>query len=172
MMPSAPIVAALVIGLAAVVCDLRTRRIPNVLTLGAAGAGLLFALAVNGLGGLGWSLAGWAVGCAIFLPVFLLGGLGAGDVKLMAALGAWLGPLTVLWIAAYGAIAGGVLALVVSASRGYLGQLFRNLGQMLSYWRVVGPRPVPNLTLADSKSPRLPYAVPIALGMLVALWLR
>ena len=53
----------------------------------------------GGLPGLGLSLGGWLVGCALFLPWFLLRGMGAGDVKLLAALGAWLGPRDALWIA-------------------------------------------------------------------------
>ena len=84
------------VGLSAIACgwDLRTRRIPQVLTLGGAIAGFAFHAATGGWqGGLG-SLAGWFIGIAIFLAPFALGGLGAGDVKLLGALGAWLGPAT------------------------------------------------------------------------------
>jgi prepilin peptidase CpaA len=164
--------ASLVVGVVAAVSDLWIRRLPNALTFGAAAVALVYALATGGVAGAAWSIAGWAVGCAVLLPLFLLRGLGAGDVKLMAAFGAWLGPVTVLWAAAYGAIAGGILALAVALARGYLGQLVMNVGQMIMYWRTTGLRPVPALTLADSKGPRLPYAVPLALGLAAALWLR
>lgn len=168
----APAVASVAIALVASVCDLRARRLPNVLTLGSAVAGVLFSATAGGLSGFAWSLAGWAVGCALLLPFFLVRGLGAGDVKLLAAFGAWLGPVTVLWVAAYGGIAGGILAVLVSLSRGYFTQMIHNVRHILMYWRVFGPRPVPDLTLADSKSPRLPYAVPLAMGTVVALWLK
>ena len=89
----------MLVGLAACVTDFRSRRIPNVLTFGASAAAVVFSGVTNGWAGLGWALAGWGVGCALFLPWFLLGGMGAGDVKLLAALGAWAGPGTALWIA-------------------------------------------------------------------------
>src|SRR5262249_49681106 len=95
------------IGIVLVACatDLPSRRIPNVLTFGSAAAGMVFALATSGMAGLGMSVAGWLIGCALFLPLFLLRGMGAGDVKLLAALGAWLGPASVIRVALYGSIA-------------------------------------------------------------------
>jgi prepilin peptidase CpaA len=112
------------------------------------------------------------VGCAVFLPWFLLGGMGAGDVKLLAALGAWLGPEGALWAGLYAGLAGGPLALIVSAARGYLKQSFVNLWCLLTFWRISGVQPMTGLTLRTSESPRLPYAVPIAVGAVVTLWLR
>jgi prepilin peptidase CpaA len=156
----------------ACVFDLRTRRIPNVLTFGAAGAGFVFAGVMNGLGGLGMSLAGWSIAVALFLPFFLLRGMGAGDVKLLGAIGAWLGPAGAVATAFFTAIAGGVLALVVVLARGYLAESMRNLWAMLMHWRIFGLRPVPDLTLQSSRGPRLAYAVPIAAGALVTLWIR
>jgi prepilin peptidase CpaA len=166
------LLAAGLTGLVASAWDLRTRRLPNLLTFGSALAALVFCSATGGLRGLGWSVAGWLAGCAVFLPFFLVRGMGAGDVKLLAALGAWLGPITVLWTAAFGAMAGGVLAIGVLLAHGYLRQAFSNVGYVLWYWKSVGPAPVPQLTLADSKGPRLPYAVPILVGMIAALWLK
>ena len=90
--------------------DLRTRRIPNGLTLGAAALALAFHAIDGGLGGVGTSVAGWLVGGALLVPLFWLGGMGGGDVKLLAALGAWVGPGEVFWVALCSAIAGGVLA--------------------------------------------------------------
>jgi prepilin peptidase CpaA len=93
----------------ACVFDVRTRRIPNVLTLSGAVAGLLYHLATSGLGGLQTAAAGWMLGLLLLLPYFALGGMGGGDVKLVAALGAWLGPWETFWLAMYAGIAGGVL---------------------------------------------------------------
>ena len=66
------------------------------------------------------SATGWAVGIAIFFVPFALGGLGAGDVKLLGAIGAWLGPMNALWVGLYAGAAGGVLAIFVALTKGYL----------------------------------------------------
>ena len=163
---------AIVVALVAVIWDLRTRRIPNVLTFSAA----IAAIAVHGyLGGwtaAGTSLLGWLVGVAFFLPLFALGGMGAGDVKLLAALGAWVGPAATVWVALFSAIAGGVLGVVVAVSTNYLTQAIVNIFWMFRFWRAAGPRPVPEVTLATHKGPRLAYAVPVFAGLMVALWLQ
>jgi prepilin peptidase CpaA len=158
------------IGVAACVFDVRTRRIPNWLTLGAALAGLLVQTVSGGADGALAASGGWAVGLLLFLPFFLLGGMGGGDVKLLAALGAWLGPRDAIWLAVYASIAGGVLAVVVALARGYLSTALRNVAAMAAYWRTVGLRPVPDLTLESPAAPRLAYAIPILAGVLVTLW--
>jgi prepilin peptidase CpaA len=164
--------AAMLVALAACGTDLRSRRVPNVLTLGAALAGAGYHLLDGGWSGLGTSAAGWAVGLLVFLPLFLLRGLGGGDVKLLAALGAWLGPSQTLWLALFTAVAGGPIAVLVALWKGYLRQAFGNLWGLLMFWRVAGLRPHPTLTLESSGAPRLPYAVPIAAGLVMTLWLR
>jgi len=160
----------IVIGLVACVTDVRSRKIPNLLTFSAAGAAFLFHLARAGAPGIVTAVTGWVAGLMLFLPFFLLRGMGAGDVKLLAALGAWLGPFQVIWLALFAAIAGGVLALVVATSRGHLRTLFRNIGNMLLFWYVAGPKPVPEQTLERSTSPRLAYAIPIFVGTVITIW--
>ena len=86
---SPPDAALLLVGAIACVTDIRSRRIPNVLTFGSSAAAVVFWGVSSGWAGLAWSACGWVVGCVLFLPWFLLGGMGAGDVKLLAALGAW-----------------------------------------------------------------------------------
>jgi prepilin peptidase CpaA len=167
-----PDYAALVVAGMACVTDIRTRRIPNVLTLGAAAGACGHFLAADGLSGLGWAMAGWTVGLLMFLPLFLLRGLGGGDVKLLAALGAWLGPGSAVWLALYSALAGGPLAVVVALSKGYLRRAVGNLWDLLMFWRVAGVQAHPTLTLDVPGTPRLPYAVPIAVGLVATLWLR
>jgi prepilin peptidase CpaA len=169
---SASHAAVLIVAAIACAFDVRFGRIPNLLTFGAAAAALVYSGITGGWTGLGLSLAGWGAGCAIFVPWFLLGGMGAGDVKLLAALGAWLGPTDALWTALYAGLAGGPLALLVSALRGYLKQSFTNLWCLLMFWKVSGVQPMPGLTLRTASGPRLPYAVPIAVGALVTVWLR
>ena len=91
--------------------DLRTRRIPDWLTVPVAVAGLVLALAEGGWSSGGWSLVGLLVGAVVFLPFVALGYMGAGDMKLMAAAGALLGPLGVVRGVLTGAILGGLWAL-------------------------------------------------------------
>ena len=151
--------------------DVRTRRIPNALTISAAGAGLLYHAATSGVAGVQLAAAGWLLGLLLLLPYFALGGMGGGDVKLVAALGAWLGPWETFWVAMYAGIAGGVLGLIVALAHGYLRRAFANVKGMLGYWALVGLKPVPGMTLESSTAPRLAYAIPILAGTMVALWL-
>jgi prepilin peptidase CpaA len=163
--------AVVAISVIACVTDLRTRRIPNILTFGAALAGVVAHTALGGAAGALTAGAGWLTGLIIFLPFFALGGMGGGDVKLLAALGAWLGPYETLYLALYSGVAGGVLAVVVALSRGYLRVALANILDMLRYWRASGLRPVPNFTLDTAQAPRLAYALPMFVGVLVTLWL-
>jgi prepilin peptidase CpaA len=167
-------VAAVVLVVAFIACvtDVRTRRIPNALTFGAAALAILFHLTASGLPGLQTALLGWLVGLVVFLPFFLLGGMGAGDVKLLAALGAWLGPGDAFWLAIYASLAGGVMGLVVALARGYLATALRNLKNLLVFWWYVGPRPMDSVTLDGGTGPRLAYALPMFVGTMVTVWLR
>jgi prepilin peptidase CpaA len=162
------------VGIAVVACatDVRSRRIPNFLTFGAAAAGLIYAAWDGGTSGLSTAMLGWLAGLLLFLPIFLLGGMGAGDVKLLAALGAWLGPFSVFWIAIYASLAGGVLGIGVALLRGYLRTALTNIVALVRYWLVAGFRPAPGLTLDSSAAPRLAYAIPILIGTVVTLWTR
>ena len=163
---------ALLVAGGACVTDVRAARIPNALTLLGVVAGLVaHAVLPAGLG-VGAALAAAAAGLVVFLPFFVLGGMGGGDVKLMAAVGAWLGWPAILTAALTIAIVGGGVALVVAISRGYLRQALGNLLALARFWIVAGVRPEPSLTLAEGRGPRLPYAVPVLLGVLVTLWRR
>jgi prepilin peptidase CpaA len=93
-------------------------------------------------------------------------------VKLLAALGSFVGPLTAVWVALFTSIAGGGMALCVALYSGYLRTAFVNLWCVVMYWRLEGPRPVPEMTLATNRGPRLAYAVPVLAGLMLTLWLR
>jgi len=154
--------------------DLRARRIPNRLVGVIAAAGLvLAATALARPVGLPHAALGLLVGLALWLPLWLLGGLGAGDVKLAAACGAWLGPWGVLDASLLAMLAGGLLALGMLARRRALGPL----GASASLW-VLALRHDPARALrAPTRAamlPRtelLPYGVALAIGALLAGWL-
>jgi prepilin peptidase CpaA len=165
-------VIAVAIAVTACVTDLRSRRIPNVLTFGGALAALVYHTATAGSAGLLASVAGWGLGVVVFLLPFALGGLGGGDIKLLAALGAWLGPALTMWMAMYTGVAGGVLALIVACTRGYLGQAFANIQSLLTHRSVAAIRAVNAASLADRRGRGLAYAPPIFVGTVVTLWLH
>jgi prepilin peptidase CpaA len=164
--------AALIIAAAACITDVHSRRIPNWLTFGAAAAAFAFHFAEAGQAGAQQAAAGWVTGLFLFMPLFLLGGMGAGDVKLLAALGAWLGPGAAFWLAIYGSMSGGVLAVIVALRHNYLATAVRNLGLLGKFWWLCGPRQMPSLTLERGTGPRLAYAVPLFLGTVITIWLR
>jgi prepilin peptidase CpaA len=168
----APSIAVLALGAVASAVDVTTRRIPNALTIGAAAVALAFAAATGGVSGLGWSVAGWIVGVLVFLPLFALRARGGGDVKLLAAFGAWLGPMLVFWVAVYGALAGGLLALLLVLWQGRLRATTANMWDIVTHWRLSGLKPHPVVTLDNPDAVRMPGALAIALGALATLWLR
>jgi prepilin peptidase CpaA len=112
--------------------DIRSRRIPNTLVLPGAIAGLLLnAMLPHEMGGLGIfdSLAGLGLGLVLLLPPYLLRAMGAGDVKLMAMTGAFLGVKGVVGAFMYILLAGGLLALAMAWRQGNLSALLRKLGK-------------------------------------------
>ena len=158
----------------AVWSDLRTGRIPNVLTLTSLTAALLLR-AAGGLDLLGGGLAGAGVALALSLPLFLLGGLGGGDVKLLVAVGAFLAPARLLVALVVMAITGGVIALAAVVRKRALGRTLANV------WRIVKTavlaalfRTVPRSPLPTVRTPgaiTTPYGLAIATGAIVGVLL-
>jgi prepilin peptidase CpaA len=107
-------------GCTAAAIDLRTRRVPNVLTMSLAGAGVM--LAASGFGPItvGAALGGGLLGLLLMLPGHFLGATGGGDVKLLSATGTLLGPAATLWAFLIAMIAGGAIAVFVAVRRGRL----------------------------------------------------
>ena len=97
----------------AAINDIRVRKIPNLLTFPTMVLGLIYYSIVNGWDGLFFSFGGLALGMAIFFVPYLTGGMGAGDAKLMGAVGAIIGPKGVLIAALFSAVIGGVYALII-----------------------------------------------------------
>jgi len=104
-----------VVALVAALIDLRRFRVPNVLTFPLCISGLVFHAVVNGLSGLQHSAAGIAVGLVTLLLFYVLGVMGAGDVKLLAAIGAWIGAPHIVYVFGVAGIVAGIHSLVVLA---------------------------------------------------------
>lgn len=157
-----------VLVLIAVWWDLRERRIPNVLTV--TGLGLALVLrALDGPEALLSGLMAMGIALVVALPFVALGGLGGGDAKLLAAVGAFLGPVQLLTALVITALAGGLLAVAVAIHRGMLYQSIVGAGSLVARLLglpIAGPRP----TIHTAGVLTIPYAVPIAIGAL-AVWL-
>jgi prepilin peptidase CpaA len=158
---------ALGFAIVAAQADVRTRKIPNWLTFPAVLLGLLTHLALGGREGFLASLAGMAVVLVALIPGWLLRWMGAGDVKLMAAMGAWLAyPHAVIALLA-SLIAGGVIAAAVALRRKALGAAVRNTGFAL-IWSLQRQSPA----FFVSTGIRFPFALAILAGCAVASWVR
>lgn len=152
--------------------DLRSRRIPNWLVAPFLVAGIVVSAWVHGWHGLGQSLAGFALGAAVFGLLFCVGGMGMGDVKLCAALGAWVGPWQLMIALVMTGLAGGVIALAWAAYRGLLGKLFAGSGELVFGIGQRGLRPHAELVLSNPAAHKIPYAPAIAIGALLSFFAR
>ncbi len=156
---------AILLALASV-CDIRTHRIPNPLVL----AGLVLGLAGHGWRGGGpgllLSLEGIAVAGLALLP-YALGGLGAGDVKLLGAVGALMGPVFLLWTLLGTMLAGGLLALAWAARRGVLRETAVNALLGLHLLRA---RAGVSALASASQAGKMPLAPAVALGAVFAVF--
>jgi prepilin peptidase CpaA len=157
-------IAVLALGLgAAVFTDVRTRRIPNWLTGAIAGAA--FGLAFGGGPVTPMrALLGLVVGLALMLPGHVIGATGAGDVKLMAAVGAVVGPDVIFRAFLYSAVAGGVLAVVVALRRGRLSTTLRATTNL-----VTQPVHAKRAIEASDRANRFAYGPAIAVGTFLSL---
>lgn len=165
---------------AAVWHDVRSRRIPNRLVFPGALLGMLInsvPLQVEGWLapvatplGLPMALAGFAAGLALLLPMYALKAMGAGDVKLLAMTGAFLGPYAVAIVMLFSLLAGGVMAVLVAAWNGTLRRVTANSYQLLlqSLMRGVAGD-VPRIDAPALPSGKLPYAIAIAAGTAIYL---
>jgi prepilin peptidase CpaA len=170
-MISTYVLAACVAGftLAAAAIDYRTKKIPNWLTVPAAIAALMFHLVTGGGTGLLLALAGFAIGFALLILPWILGGGGMGDVKLLAALGTWLGPLMILPAFGLGAICALMMGIMLMVSSTFTSGIsatqrrFLNKGDAAAATAGSIPRKYKRV---------LPFAVPIAVGTwLVLAWM-
>jgi prepilin peptidase CpaA len=167
-------VALILVLLLACAFDLRQRRIPNRLLAAALiGAVVLHLWSGTASALLTTFLAGFGLGMLMFLPLYLLGGMAAGDVKLMATVGAFLGPSLVFQASLATYVCGGLLALVIVLVRRRARDAFSNAGALLHplLLRLYGVRMARDAAPVPSVG-GMPYALAITLGTLVILWLR
>jgi len=157
------VTAALVV---AAIIDGYKLKVPNWLTFPLVISGWAMSTISYGWVGLGWSLGGTAVGLALLLPAYAIGGMGAGDVKLLAGVGAWVGSTITLYAFCVSAIIGGLIAvLMVLYRRTWKGHYY----QFLTIWHemitIRDPEQLAAIA-AERKSSMLllPYGIPLAIG--------
>ena len=151
----------------AAVGDVRTRRIPNFIVAILAILGLAAAIVETpSWHGAVQALAGLLVGLLCWLPFYVFGWIGAGDVKLFSAAGAWLGPKGAVEGALVAALCGAVLAVLWMLKSHGVRQTGRTLGLATATPRILSPQ-----RDGSGRSDRLPYGIAIALGAIVARWL-
>jgi prepilin peptidase CpaA len=160
-------VALIALVIVAVVWDLRTRRIPNALTV----SGFFVALVLRALPGgeaLLVGVLGGVIGLAISFPLVLLGGLGGGDAKLLAAVGAFLGPGGLPVALLVTALVGGAMAFALAVQRRALGETLRHARVLVGSVAMRAPAPARDLKTPGALT--IPYGVAIGAGA-IAGWL-
>jgi len=168
-----PITATVVVLLAlAAAVDVRVRRIPNLLSAPAMVAGVALNGLYFGADGIRASLAGLAATTAVLVPPFALGGIGGGDVKMMGAVGALLGPRLALWGLALGMMLGGLVMAGHLVRRGRLAETVGRTGAMLAAAATTGSLAPLRIPVGAPGTVALPYSVPLGLGTLAVVALR
>jgi len=143
----------------AAVLDFRTQKIPNYLTVTGAIVGLVYQSFAGA--GILWSLAGLGIGFVLLLLPFILGGGGAGDVKLLAALGAWLGPM---WIAVTFGLAA-ILGTFISLSMLTIAACQVGIGATKRQYNLAGAG------VADGRPRKLKRHLPFVVPIAISTWL-
>jgi len=154
------------------VFDVRSRRIPNFITFPSILLGLALHLALGGWHQLVTSLAAGLICGFVFVVFYIAGGMGAGDVKLITAVGCIAGLSHVPYLLVLTALSGGAMAVVLALSRGRLQQTLSNVGAIAAHHSHEGLQPHPDLNLSNLDTLRLPYALAIAGGSLLTLYFQ
>ena len=141
-------------------------KVPNWITFPLVISGWVYSTACWGWPGLGWSLLGTAVGLGLLLPAYAIGGMGAGDVKLLAGVGAWVGGTVTLYAFCVSAIFGGIIAVAMVVVRGKWHRHFHQFWAILTEIAVVQDPNTLSAIAAERKGSMmlLPYGIPIAAG--------
>ena len=150
----------------------RNRRIPNWLTLPAVVGGIVLQSAILGLSGTIESLLGALSGFLLLFFFYAAGGMGAGDVKLLAAAGSFLGPKLVFYAFIWMCLSGGFLAVIVISYKRAFAQTIRNLKLLSVGWMTGSRESVSTFSLKNPALNKIPYGIPIAVGTVLAVWLQ
>lgn len=170
-MESNPLVfSILIVGLClSVITDISRHRIPNWLTLCLCLSALILHIWFGGLTGILFVTSGILVGLCCFLPLYLFGAMGAGDVKLLASVGAFVGPSSVVWAALMTILAGGVIAIFFITLKGGLMPMIRRYYSMALSFTLGQFQYIPPIK-GEAAGLRFPYALAIASGTALSLW--
>jgi prepilin peptidase CpaA len=155
-----------VVLIVAAVIDGAILKVPNWLTFPFIVCGWIHCTMEGGIVGLGWSLLATFVGMMLLLVLRNVGGMGAGDVKLLAGVGAWLGTIVTLYAFAATAIVGGVIAVAMIWKSGQWEKHWAMAHQILHEWKTIRS-PEKLATIARERKPNmylLPYGIPMAIG--------
>lgn len=148
----------------AVCTDIWAHRIPNVLLLLGVVASAIAQVGLHGVDGLlAWG-GGLLVGLLCFLPLYLFAGMAAGDVKLIAVVGSYMGITGAFWVVVFSLVAGALLGMSILL---YKGQLLKFIKR---YWVIASLRAYIDPEVGDAARQRFPYAVAILLGTLAGLY--
>jgi len=152
----------------AAVHDLLTKKIPNWITGPGIFLGVLMHFSLGGLAQAGWSMLAGLVAGSLFLLIYLAGGMGAGDVKLITAIGCLVGIGSIKDVLVGSVFLGSMLALALAAKHGRVRETVRNVIALIAHHTQNGLIPHPKLNVTQQETLRLPYALPIALGCVIA----
>ncbi len=144
--------------------DVQTRRIPNLLTTSILVCGLLLHLASGGWESMGMAAVAGLAGGAIFFVFFVVGGMGAGDIKLMAGVACIAGFGHLIEIFVFTALTGGLIAAALAILHGRLKSMLVNVGALIGHHATFGLQPHPELHLRNPRTLTMPYALAIAFG--------
>jgi len=154
----------IVIVLIAMVVDFRSRKIPNWLTVPAFIVGLTLRTVLLGWPGAKTALEGTGLALVLLLPLVLMRALGAGDWKLMGAVGAFLGPLMFLFVLAASFLVSGIMAVVEMARTRRVRETFRNLSVLVQGFFSFGLKAHPQISLDNPELLKLPFGVAVAIA--------
>lgn len=161
----------LIIIIIAMLWDLRTRKIPNIITLPIIFIGIIINFFNNGFTGIGNSLLGLVIGIMLLLLPFIMKGIGAGDVKLLGAIGALNGVGFVFNTFLYSAIAGGILAIIYAFYKGYLRTLTTKLFSFIIGF-ITKTTNKETIKMMNERSLKFPYGIALFFGTITAYLVR
>ncbi len=158
---------SLTLTISAALLDWRSRRIPNWLTVPSLLVGIAAHALLRGWQGTLFSLKGAGLALILLLPLVLLRALGAGDWKLMAAVGAFLGPVLFSFVLFGSIVASGIMAVVQIYRTGRVMETFRNMWILVKGFFAFGLKKNPQISLDNPRLLKLPFGVAVAAATIV-----